>query len=223
MDMAQTCQQGLNGTAKTVVDCALQVGVRTLHGRYGRAQAGALRFEPAGSGVMNIHTPKTPMQMTSPDPGDTRPLRDAFARFATGVTVITARSSLGPLAMTANSFTSVSLDPPLVLWCAARRSRRYEAFAGAEHYAIHVLAADQAPLADIFAKDGLALQDVAHDVNAQNVPVLRTCLARFDCKRRDVHRAGDHGLIIGEVLAAGQRAGDALTFFSGAMGRLSPE
>lgn len=159
--------------------------------------------------------------MREPDPENTRPLRDAFARFATGVTVITANSEAGPVAMTANSFTSVSLAPPLVLWCASRKSRRYEAFAAADHYAIHVLAAEQRALCDLFAKNGLALADMPHEVNDHGVPVLEGCLARFDCLRTDIYRAGDHSLIIGEVLRAGHRSGDALTFFGGALAGLS--
>lgn len=165
---------------------------------------------------MNVQPHDLPV-MRTPDPSNTRPLRDAFARFATGVTVITAQSDMGPVAMTANSFTSVSLDPPLVLWSVARKSRRYSAFAEAKHYTIHVLSAEQRDLCDLFAKDGLALADMPYDLTDHGVPVMTNCLARFDCRQTDIHKAGDHSLIVGEVEAAGFRSGAGLTFFSGVL------
>lgn len=79
----------------------------------------------------------------APD-ADARAFRDALGRFATGVTVVTVLTDDGPAGMTANSFASVSLDPPLVLWSPARSSSRFDLFANAAHYAIHVLDADQA-------------------------------------------------------------------------------
>jgi len=81
-----------------------------------------------------------------PDGQNHRLLRDAFGRFATGVTIVTAQSADGPVAITANSFTSVSLDPPLVLWTIDKSSRRFEHFVKATHFAIHVLAANQEDL-----------------------------------------------------------------------------
>ncbi len=165
---------------------------------------------------MNVQTSDMP-DMQMPDPADTRALRDAFARFVTGVTVVTAQSDAGPVAITANSFTSVSLDPPLVLWCLGCDSNRYEAFMAARHYAIHVLSADQRDLCDLFARDGAALARMPHNRNARGVPVLADCLARFDCSLRDVHRAGDHQVIIGEVEALGFRPGPALGFFEGSL------
>lgn len=166
---------------------------------------------------MNVQSKKTPV-MRAPDPSDTRALRDAFARFATGVTVVTADSDSGPVAITANSFTSVSLDPPLVLWCLGLDSNRYDAFSDAEHFAIHVLSAEQRDLCDLFAKDGDALAEKSHARNPQNVPVLDNCLARFDCVRRDVYRAGDHAVIVAEVMAVGHQSGQALGFFQGKLG-----
>lgn len=166
---------------------------------------------------MTLRTQSAPV-MQAPDPSDTRPLRDAFARFATGVTVITAASPRGPVAITANSFTSVSLDPPLVLWCLDACSHRCDAFVKAEHYAIHVLTADQRDLCDLFARDGAALARMPHDANAHGVPVLDGCLARFDCVQRAVHVAGDHRIIVGQVLAAGYQSGPALGFFQGKLG-----
>lgn len=150
-----------------------------------------------------------------PDPQNGRLLRDAFGRFATGVTVVTARGSHGCSAITANSFSSVSLDPPLVLWSPARTSARYPLFAEAEHYAIHVLAADQAELAWAVARDRNALEHASLGVSHEGVPVLDRCLARFDCRRFAMHEAGDHMIVVGEVLRATINDGDPLAFFGG--------
>ena len=159
--------------------------------------------------------------MQRPDPSDTRLLRDAFSRFATGVTVITACSAQGPVAITANSFTSVSLEPPLVLWCLGLSSNRYDVFISAQDYAIHVLADTQQDLCDAFARDGDALAQMPHGINAAGVPVLPNCLARFDCVQTAVHRAGDHDVIIGEVMAVGHAHGAALGFFQSALGPIA--
>lgn len=166
------------------------------------------------------------MQMTGPKPDhsfvptadNTRQLRDAFGQFATGVTVVTAQSDRGPLGITANSFSSVSLDPPLVLWCPDKGSKRFDAFAGATHYAIHVLAADQGDLCWKIARDGLSLGEMQLDTNAEGVPVLAGCLARFECKQTAVYDGGDHAIILGEVLRAGHvDAGGPLAFFGGSV------
>lgn len=165
---------------------------------------------------------RTPPMMFEPDTENTRTLREAFSRFATGVTVVTCPSDLGPVAMTANSFSSISLAPPLVMWAAARSSRRYAAFAAAPYYAIHVLSADQKPLCDLFAHNGFGLAEMEHDTNRHGVPLIRDCLARFECRQTALHDAGDHAIILGEVERAGLQSGDALTFFSGRFVRLSP-
>ncbi|NVO25712.1 flavin reductase family protein [Donghicola mangrovi] len=155
-----------------------------------------------------------------PDPGNGRALRDAFGLFATGVTIVTTLGPEGCVAITANSFSSVSMDPPLVLWSPARASRRYPLFAGAEHYAIHVLAADQQDLAWAVAKDASALLTTDLPVNAEGVPVLPGCLARFDCRRHAIHEAGDHAIVVGEVLHATMQQGNPLAFFGGRVARI---
>lgn len=150
-----------------------------------------------------------------PDPENGRLLRDAFGRFATGVTIVTAASDDGCAAITANSFSSVSLDPPLVLWSPARASSRYAQFATARHFAIHVLAADQADLAWAVARNRNALDRAGLAANADGVPVLDRCLARFDCAFFALHEAGDHAIIIGRVLQAHVTEGAPLAFFGG--------
>lgn len=155
-----------------------------------------------------------------PDAGNGRDLRDAFGRFATGVTVITARGPEGPTAITANSFSSISMDPPLVMWSPAKGSARHDIFAGAEHFAIHVLAADQHDLAMGIARDRHALAHAVLGSNDNDVPVLNDCLARFDCRRYALHDAGDHSIVLGEVLRATLRTGAPLAFFGGKVARV---
>lgn len=169
---------------------------------------------------MNAHPNDIPT-IFAPNGSNARLLRDAFGRFATGVTVITCNSDRGPLGMTANSFSSISLDPALVLWAPARASRRFPAFEQAAHYAIHVLGSEQRALCETFASDGFALSRIIHDTNAHGVPLIAGCLARFECRRTAVHEAGDHALIVGEVEQAELRSGEPLAFFGGAFGKFA--
>lgn len=158
--------------------------------------------------------------MTPLDPEDSSALRSAFGRFGTGVTVITAQTDHGPLGMTANSFSSVSLDPPLVLWSAALRSQRHDAFAQAQLYCIHILAADQKALALHFASQGHDFEGFGWDKGPSGAPELRGCLAALHCKRFAVHPAGDHSMILGQVTHAAQSAGSGagLLFDQGRFG-----
>lgn len=169
---------------------------------------------------MNAHTREPAMTPPPLEALTPRNLRDAFGRFATGVTVVTCQSEHGPVAITANSFSSISLDPPLLMWAAAHSSRRFAAFAAAEHFAIHILAAEQKDLCETFSQNGFALRDIPHDINAQNVPLVAGCLACFECRKSDIHPAGDHSIILGEVLRAHHRSGNALTFFGGKFSEL---
>ncbi|MCA2010207.1 flavin reductase family protein [Pararhodobacter sp. CCB-MM2] len=154
----------------------------------------------------------------APGPGNERPFRNALGAFATGVTVITAQSEIGPLGITANSFASLSMDPPLVLWSPGKFSRRFDTFVKAEHFAIHVLGAEQYELGAHFAKQGhdFDLPNVVE--NAQGVPVLPGCLAVFECAREAVHDAGDHAIVVGRVLAVRHRPGVPLVFHAGSYG-----
>lgn len=99
---------------------------------------------------MNMHAP---ISSFVPAADNSKELRSAFSRFATGVTVVTAMTETGPIGMTVNSFSSVSLEPPLTLWSIDRKSSRYDAFAGAWDTAIHVLSHDQEALCLAFAKN----------------------------------------------------------------------
>jgi flavin reductase (DIM6/NTAB) family NADH-FMN oxidoreductase RutF len=130
-----------------------------------------------------------------------RELRDALGCFATGVTVVTARAPDGRFAgVTANSFCSVSLNPPLILWCLARTAPSRAVFANASHFAVHVLAEDQAHLSERFcrpAKNKFSGLDFAHGLGG--APLLAGVVALFECRRERRHAAGDHVIILGHV------------------------
>lgn len=159
----------------------------------------------------------------SPDESTGRQLRDAFGKFATGITVITAHSADGPVAIVANSFSSVSLDPALVLWSVDRTARRFSYFEAADHYAIHVLAAEQQDLCTRVSRDAHALSTHAHKLNADGVPLIDHCLARFECRKVAAHDAGDHVIIIGQVQRTEMRDGAPLTFYAGQFGTLGKD
>ncbi len=156
-----------------------------------------------------------------PGPDTARAYREALACFGTGVTVVTTMTERGPLAMTANSFASVSLDPPLVLWCPARASLRHDAFVAADRYAIHVMAEEQQDIAMHFARTG----DDFHGIDwtlADGLPILSGCLARFECRRTAVHPGGDHSIVVGKVQSATFHTGKGLMFKHGAYGGFFP-
>lgn len=159
-----------------------------------------------------------------PDAENTRQLRDAFGRFTTGVTIVTAMTKDGPIAITANSFSSVSLSPALVLWAPSKNSKRFVHFENASQYAIHVLAEDQDELCWRIAKDAYGLTDADITISDAGVPVLIDSLACFECTQNSVIDAGDHAIVVGEVTRASyddSRRG--LGFFAGQMGVFVPK
>lgn len=129
-----------------------------------------------------------------------RELRDACGAFATGVTVVTTVGPDGPLGITANSFSSLSLDPPLVLWAPACRSARYQAFAQAQRFTIHILNAEQLDLAGDFAQSGDApFADHNWIDGPAGVPEFTGCAALLRCSLHAVHPGGDHAIVVGAV------------------------
>ncbi|MGY2897194.1 flavin reductase family protein [Deinococcus sp. UYEF24] len=132
---------------------------------------------------------------------DARQLRDALGRFTTGVTVVTTRDSHGqPYGVTANSFTSVSIDPPLVLWCQALSARSYPVYQGSRYFAVNILAEHQREVSGRFAKSGDdQFTDLAHDSGLGEVPILPEVSAHLECIKVASHLAGDHVIYIGQV------------------------
>jgi flavin reductase (DIM6/NTAB) family NADH-FMN oxidoreductase RutF len=128
-------------------------------------------------------------------------LRRAFAQFATGITVVTARAPDGsPVGLTVNSFTSVSLDPPLALWCLGRASANHDAFRLAERHLINVLAADQLEVARRFASRGPErFAGQRFSVTDTGLPRLDGCVAWFECATRSRHDEGDHVILVGRI------------------------
>ena len=154
-----------------------------------------------------------------------RQLRDAFGLFATGVTVVTAvRPDGTPIGVTANSFTSVSLEPPLLLWCLAISSSAAPAFTRGAPFAVHILAHHQLDLALNFARRTGEKFDAGHHWrNKPQPPHLPDALCRFDSIVQAVHPGGDHLIIVGEVLHIADAPGTPLAFHAGRFGNFSAD
>lgn len=155
---------------------------------------------------------------STPPSFDVKAFRQALGCFATGVTIVTTRGSGGePVGLTVNSFNSVSLEPPLVLWSLAKTSRHLPHFTQGSHWAVHILAADQEDLSNRFAKAGdnkfAGLQ--VHE-GAGGVPLLDGCAARLQCQTHACHEGGDHVIFIGEVTHFERSERAPLVFHSGA-------
>jgi len=131
----------------------------------------------------------------------TAELRKALGQFATGVTVVTTRAADGsPVGLTVNSFTSVSLDPPLVLWCLGLASAHYDAFRLAERHLVNVLAADQLDIAQRFATRGAdRFAGVRWTATDTGLPRIDGCTAWFECAIRGRYEEGDHLILIGRI------------------------
>jgi 3-hydroxy-9,10-secoandrosta-1,3,5(10)-triene-9,17-dione monooxygenase reductase component len=133
---------------------------------------------------------------------DAAQFRQALGAFATGVTIVTTRDESGQdVGLTANSFNSVSLNPPLVLWSLSRKARSHPAFARCENFAVHILAADQEALSARFATAGAdKFEGLRLTRGAGGVPLLDSCAARFVCRTSYRYEGGDHEIFVGEVL-----------------------
>ena len=151
---------------------------------------------------------------------DPRAFRDALGAFPTGVCVVTCLGRNGPVGITANSFASLSLHPPLVLWSPSKHSRRGDVYARADRFALHVLAADQEDVARAFVKDGQAFGGGAEELDG--LPLLTGCAARFVCDTHAVLDGGDHHLILGRVRLVERRDTPSLVFAGGSYTRLVP-
>ena len=171
--------------------------------------------------------------MTSGD-GDSidgREFRRVLGHYPTGVTVVTAACPGGPDGLTIGSFTSVSLDPPLVSFCAGHDSDSWAQMRDVGSFCVNVLSDDQADLSGTFAsRTGDKFRDVSTRVEATGAPVIEGCLAWIDCRVETVHVAGDHDIVVGRVAALGTADGAAdsgsttngpLVFFKGSYSRIA--
>jgi flavin reductase (DIM6/NTAB) family NADH-FMN oxidoreductase RutF/pimeloyl-ACP methyl ester carboxylesterase len=154
---------------------------------------------------------------------DARTLRDALGCFATGVTVVTTYAPDGtPVGLTANSFTSVSLDPPLLLVCVAKSASTLPCFLENDGFAVNVLHIGQQPTSNRFTRKDIDRFDtVPWDDGMFHLPLLSGALANFECKKEAVHDAGDHVLIVGNVQRARyEPRRDPLLYFRGKYRRI---
>jgi flavin reductase (DIM6/NTAB) family NADH-FMN oxidoreductase RutF len=148
---------------------------------------------------------------------DARHFRNALSQFATGVTVITTRLPDGSfLGLTASSFNSVSLKPPLVLWSLGQGASSLPVFTGNTHYVINVLAGDQAPLAERFSKRiDNRFEGVDFELSHTGLPILKGVAAWFECHNRSRYPEGDHVIFVGEVERCNVSPKPALVFHGG--------
>jgi flavin reductase (DIM6/NTAB) family NADH-FMN oxidoreductase RutF len=164
---------------------------------------------------------------------DTQQFRRTLSQFATGVTVITTRASDGAVAaggppfvgITASSFNSVSLDPPLVLWSMAARANSLPMFRDGSHYIINVLSASQIDLCQRFATlKGDRFAGVDYRLSATGLPILANALAWFECHNRSRYDEGDHVIFVGEVERCGvlDSGGHPLVFQGGVFSTTTP-
>lgn len=153
----------------------------------------------------------------------TRNFRNALGMFATGITVVTTRAANGaPVGLTVNSFNSVSLDPPLVLWSLSANLLSVPVFEACEYYAINVLAEDQQELSQLFAsRSDDKFAGLEFDEGLGGAPLLRGCCARFECRNTHRYPGGDHILFVSEVANFDREDRPPLLFHGGAYRRLA--
>ncbi|MFV0680705.1 flavin reductase family protein [Ottowia sp.] len=160
---------------------------------------------------MPCHPATCPTDLSEQD------FRAALGMFATGVTIVTARAPDGALVgLTANSFNSVSIHPPLVLWSLSQRSASIPTFRAGSHYAINILSADQQSLAERFAAPvGNRWQGTAWRPGVAGAPLIEGAVAHFECLNKSRYDEGDHVIFVGQVERAGHQPGAAPLLFHG--------
>jgi 3-hydroxy-9,10-secoandrosta-1,3,5(10)-triene-9,17-dione monooxygenase reductase component len=154
---------------------------------------------------------------------DPREFRNALGQFTTGVTVVTALDADGnPVGMTANSFSSVSLEPMLILWSIAKSCSSFAAFNQADHFTIHVLHAEQQVISNQFAaKGGDRFAGVEYASGHGGVPILTDYCARFECTTEHRYEGGDHIILVGRVEQYDHKSKNPLIFHAGRYADLS--
>jgi flavin reductase (DIM6/NTAB) family NADH-FMN oxidoreductase RutF len=161
-----------------------------------------------------------------PEPVEGRTLRNVCGLFVTGVTVITSGAEGRSEGTTVNSFTSVSLDPPLVLFCLHKASRLRTRIEESQSFVVNFLAGPQEPLARAFAgKETASVQGVPHHRSADDMPVLSDALAFLACRLENEFDGGDHAIFVGRVVELGvpREHQEPLIFFRGSLGALEQE
>lgn len=154
---------------------------------------------------------------------DEKKFRQALGRFITGIAIATTCKADGsPVGLTINSFNSVSLDPPLVLWSLGKNSPSLGEFEQAGHFAINVLGADQIPLSNCFARPGDKFAEVDWKSGVANAPVIDGCIATFECKTTFCYDGGDHIIFVGEVENFSTTDGEPLLYLDGRYGVARP-
>ena len=156
---------------------------------------------------------------------DQSAFRDALGTFVTGVTIVTAYDEDGqPSGLTANSFNSVSLDPPMVLWSLSLGSRNLPVFRNAKAWAVHVLAADQQSLSNRFARRGAdKFEGLDCGSGPEGAPRIENCAARFGCTAKFEYEGGDHAIFLGEVVDFERTSAEPLIYHGGRYGRVMPD
>ena len=150
---------------------------------------------------------------------DSRGFRRCLGQYATGVTVVTTCHGGQLAGVTANSFSSLSLDPPLVLWCLSRRSRSFAAFMAVDFFAINILASDQIHLSQRFSSpDTDKFAGVAWTEGDGGTPLISGAVAQLECRREALHEGGDHVILVGRVVRYTLSDAEALLFAQGRYG-----
>ena len=150
--------------------------------------------------------------------------RRALGNFATGVTIMTAQNAAGEkVGVTANSFNSVSLDPPLILWSIDKRSSSFSVFEQATHFAVNVLSGSQIELSNKFARKNTdKFEGTQFHLGAGLAPVLENCSAVFECERHQIIEGGDHWIIVGKVVNFSDEGRSPLLYHQGAYSSVMP-
>ena len=146
-------------------------------------------------------------------------LRNVLQKFATGVTVVSTIDCDGkPIGMTANSFTSVSLDPPLVLWSIGINQPSYDAFLKAKGYSVSILSKDQKDICDLFSSPiENKFSDIDYTLTDNGFPIIQKSLAWFDCLKWNNYPGGDHQILVGEIKNFYADENDPLIFWNGSL------
>lgn len=148
----------------------------------------------------------------------TKEFKKALSSFATGITIITTCDKDGnSIGMTASSFNSVSMEPPLILWSVTKTAFSADIFKDAENFSVHILSTEHTELSNNFATSGAdKFSKISYNLDQNNVPIISDISTRFDCKTWEVHEGGDHWIIIGEVQKCICDESEGLIFVNGA-------